>query len=581
MRPLTCMKHSLSAMLNQTTPNVLQNLSREQWISFIQDLIHLATKLRNRLLKTSILLPMGSKQVSITHLKLLIRTIGKEIHGLVQSDICPQDRQNYISFEKITHDRVLKALEENIPDSEATVMYLKLSKNMIQAFNDVDMEPLKRVYLIWHALIYFRAWRKWIQKNKYHTENNFISSNAFTCIELNAYGILHLICKFRDSNRSDLFLPALFNSQPCEHTFRQFRSMTTANWTKINFSMLEVLQMISRIEMQNNIAYFKLPDLVILPRIHNKPEKHKIHTLPTNIELEEVLEKAQKMALLDAEKFGMILTDDEIQFCELTKGNIIGEQAEAIVNDDIDDFEYPDDFLETLDCTYFRDFSSTVDEIDGNSGFIKVLHKDGSERIISKGSLVWRATQSTKPLSKDRLTRVQAQKTTHPCESPKSTKKMYNSQHGSNAKKLDLRDELRIMNEIQIGEYCIFRKHTEDPHKNAFLKKAVIGMVLGFKYATGKTDKEKQYSLETAPTTLMTVESVTKRGIEVLALWYTLNDNLIFETPQIPSFFINIDNYVATVSPPQILQTSATNGKKYKMHGNVNKIRESLSELLQ
>lgn len=62
--------------------------------------------------------------------------------------------------------------------------------------------------------------------------------------------------KFRDTHRPDLFLPTLFQSQACEQTFRQLRSMTSINWTKINFS-LEVIQQIGRIELQNNIVHFE------------------------------------------------------------------------------------------------------------------------------------------------------------------------------------------------------------------------------------------------------------------------------------------------------------------------------------
>lgn len=237
-------------MIGQISNDVLNNLSREQRVSFIQDTIHVATKLRNRLQKPSIHFPMGSKQVSVTHLKILIDTVAKETHGLVQTDICPEDRQNFASFQKVTQERVLNALETHVMDSEATVQYLRLSGDLTKAFTDVNLDPLKRVNLLWRALYFFRAWRKWIQKHdEYDKEANFISLNAFSCIVLNAYSMLHLITKFRDTGQQHLFLPHIFNSQHCESTFRQFRSMTTANWTKINFSMLELLNMINRIEM--------------------------------------------------------------------------------------------------------------------------------------------------------------------------------------------------------------------------------------------------------------------------------------------------------------------------------------------
>lgn len=58
----------------------------------VQDTVHVATKLRNRLLNVSIVLHIGNRIVSTVHIKRLIDTIGKEVHGLVQSDLYPEDR---------------------------------------------------------------------------------------------------------------------------------------------------------------------------------------------------------------------------------------------------------------------------------------------------------------------------------------------------------------------------------------------------------------------------------------------------------------------------------------------------------
>lgn len=233
-RLLSCMKFSTQAMINQKSDNVLMNLDREQIISFVQDIIHLATKLRNRCLKFSIMLPMGDKLVSVSHLKMLLQNASKDTHCLVTSDINPYDRQNYASFENITEYRVLKALEKYVPDSEATVTYLKLSRSVVQAYNSVDLSPLERIYSIFHALYFFRAWKKWMKAQMdedgcplYNVEDNFITSNAFDCLELNAYSMLNLITKFWNANEPQLFLPGIFKdvSTPFD-TFVQWLRLT-------------------------------------------------------------------------------------------------------------------------------------------------------------------------------------------------------------------------------------------------------------------------------------------------------------------------------------------------------------------
>lgn len=108
-------------------------------------------------------------------------------------------------------------------------------------------------------------------------------------------------------------------------------------------------------------------------------------------------------------------------------------------------------------------------------------------------------------------------------------------------------------------------------------KDIIIGRVLSFKYINGSTEKEKQYSLDTAPTS---TTSLNRRGIEVLALWYIFDKNLVFQPLHKPSFFVNKDNYVASIYPPQIIRNSATEEKSYKINGNTAEILESLSKLL-
>lgn len=64
------------------------------------------------------------------------------------------------------------------------------------------------------------------------------------------------------------------------------------------------------------------------------------------------------------------------------------------------------------------------------------------------------------------------------------------------------------------------------------------------------------------------------RGILVLGLWYTLSEDFTLETMLNPSFFINIDNYVATVNAPEIDST-----KKRKLIGNISEMKISISLL--
>jgi hypothetical protein len=101
-------------------------LRREQFFLCMQDSVHLCTKMRNRLLSSNATLFLGNHRISVEYLFALIETSIKLNHGLVRSQIIPKDRQNYDSCVRISSDDVLRELEQ-IPDSEATLLYLKVS----------------------------------------------------------------------------------------------------------------------------------------------------------------------------------------------------------------------------------------------------------------------------------------------------------------------------------------------------------------------------------------------------------------------------------------------------------------------
>lgn len=207
-----------SQIFNTDFPKDVIDISK---VAFIQDTIHVGTKLRNRLLAFGNILAMGHKQVSVGHLKILIRNFSKEAHGLIMTDICPEDRQNFESLSKVMEPRVSKLMTENVPDSEATVTYLKICAQITSSFIDCTISPEERIYRIWHALYFLRIWREWILKSSEYTlKNHFITSNAYICIEINAYFLIQLIVKLREEMKKEQFLPILFSSQACESTFR-------------------------------------------------------------------------------------------------------------------------------------------------------------------------------------------------------------------------------------------------------------------------------------------------------------------------------------------------------------------------
>lgn len=182
-RLLNAMRHN--SKFNSLMDNNYWFGSLKKNICYLQDIIHILTKLRNRLLKLTTDLIIGRKVASVSHLKILLNTVSKEEHGLIYSDICPDDRQNYSSLEKIMSPKVIECLEKYVVDSEGTIEYIRICQAIASSFYD-DLLPIERLFRLLRSTFFLRAWRFSVSKpsNKMSQSINNISSNFITS---NAY----------------------------------------------------------------------------------------------------------------------------------------------------------------------------------------------------------------------------------------------------------------------------------------------------------------------------------------------------------------------------------------------------------
>ena len=91
--------------LKQVVPSISSLSFPKSWYSwfhcvpkatcFVQDTVHIAVKLKARLLNPSVALAMGKYTATVKHLHLLKALLGKDQHGLREKDIDHKDRQNY------------------------------------------------------------------------------------------------------------------------------------------------------------------------------------------------------------------------------------------------------------------------------------------------------------------------------------------------------------------------------------------------------------------------------------------------------------------------------------------------------
>ena len=107
--------------------------------------------------------------------------------------------------------------------------------------------------MIWYANIFVRYWHTWIELHPlYNIQDNFLTQNAYTCIELNAHALVLLLVTLRDNveNSQYCVCPWLLGPQTCEQAFRAARSMSSTFTSIINFGVLGLLHRLHRLQIQ-------------------------------------------------------------------------------------------------------------------------------------------------------------------------------------------------------------------------------------------------------------------------------------------------------------------------------------------
>lgn len=250
-------------------------LRHRQLILCLQDPTHICTKLRNRLLSSTATLVIGKQRISLDTLSQMVANTNKLKHCLVKSDIYPRDRQNYASCEKISSDDVQSVLEE-IPDSQAMRLYLKLIRSVIIAYIDKATNINDRLYHAWFSVFLCRIWRAWLlvqakydfdeifagclnnytpsQNRKISIKQFFITDTSFQSIEINAHQLTYLILLVLEEKLPIEALQIfLFNSQTCENIFRSTRAMSGAFSSIVNFSVIQFLNRAQKLSILHAI----------------------------------------------------------------------------------------------------------------------------------------------------------------------------------------------------------------------------------------------------------------------------------------------------------------------------------------
>ena len=240
----------------------------------VQDIVHIGIKLKARLLKPSIVLPLGSFIATSSHLHMLLKLCGKDQHGLRNSDLDHKDKQNFSAVENIIK---ASSLLDMMPDAEGTKCFVDMMSSAIYSFLDKNMSPLQRIHEIWYATFFLKYWRQWLSNStKFTLKDNFITTNAYVCVEINAHALLAFLIITKDATSNipeSCFMPWMMGSQTCEMSFRALRSMTGTFSTMINFTMRDLLQRLHKLHIQNVLQSESDSLGIIFPRQQRSSKK--------------------------------------------------------------------------------------------------------------------------------------------------------------------------------------------------------------------------------------------------------------------------------------------------------------------
>ncbi|KAE8752334.1 hypothetical protein FOCC_FOCC000806 [Frankliniella occidentalis] len=138
----------------------LKNPTDSPWLRFqadlripsvcFQDFVHLLVKFKCRLLKLSVILPLGSKYLaSKGHQTELIDTVVKDQHRLSRCHLNGKDKMNFKTAELLFEQRVTDMLKVSVLESEGTGIFLDMEETFYSCADTV-LQPLQRIEMLWN-----------------------------------------------------------------------------------------------------------------------------------------------------------------------------------------------------------------------------------------------------------------------------------------------------------------------------------------------------------------------------------------------------------------------------------------------
>lgn len=322
------------------------------------------------------------------------------LHNLCRTDVRTEDKMNVDSAKKICTEAVQQLLPT---EASGTKLYLKVMRDCLMVFEENSFTIEQRVLILSRVIYVLRIWKKSIEE-KNLSLNEFISIPCYQCIELNFHTFISFIMYCRE-NSVEYLLQYLFHmsSQECEYFFRTLRSISTALWTAVNFSPLDIIYKVRRLNAGRlaDMSLNKIEGFVVPRKREVKLHVHSV--VPSDDEILKIFEQARIEAFEICSHVGIkLLNNTQTYLNFVVKETNTKSQVDKSINKTTNSsLNSPDDFdLLQKYCTSIADNLTTINTSE-NKFFILKSEDNGSIFKIRKTTFI-RLLNEKIVISKDR-----------------------------------------------------------------------------------------------------------------------------------------------------------------------------------
>lgn len=203
-----------------------------QPIATIQDPKRLLKTFRNNLFSGARLLTFPNHVATFSQVHEISAASNSPIYI---RDVEKADRQDDNAATRLFSGATLEWLSTNRPESLGLIIYLFISGELIDAYQNRFLTLTARVQLVLRAHFFFELWEKFLEVSKYPKARHYISPQCADITRMLIHGFLQVVIIYRDySGGPRPLLPWLLSTEVVEHVFGLCRQIVK-DFTLLNF----------------------------------------------------------------------------------------------------------------------------------------------------------------------------------------------------------------------------------------------------------------------------------------------------------------------------------------------------------